>query len=80
MLTTDKNIKRTIMFNSCDSMDPDGSLTISIAKERLASLIKTNISCYANKTLTQELIDTISLQIVDSVEYFLNDKEKSPGS
>lgn len=49
--------------------------TISIATERLCSLLKSNLSCHAGKPLNQELIETISTQIVESVEYFLNNCE-----
>lgn len=49
--------------------------TIKLNPERLAALLKSNISCHLNKPLTQELIDELTLQIVDSIDYFINKKE-----
>jgi hypothetical protein len=43
-----------------------------ITSEKLCSLIRSNLSCHAGKPLTQELIETISSQIVESVDYILN--------
>ena len=48
---------------------------ITINTETLGSVIKSNISCHVNKTLTQELIDDLSKQIVESINYFLNNLE-----
>ncbi len=56
-------------------MPAEPELTISIATDRLCSLLKSNLSCHAGKPLTQELIESLSTQIVESVEYFLNSNE-----
>ncbi len=58
-------------------MPVEPELTISIATDRLCSLIKSNLSCHAGKPLTQELIELLSLQIVESVEYFLNNGDQN---
>ncbi len=50
-------------------------IMITLNKERLGSLVKSNISCHANKIITQELIDDITRQIIDSIEFFINKKD-----
>ena len=50
--------------------------TLIIDRALLANLIKSNLSCHVNKPVTQELIEEMTLQIVDSVQYFLNKEEK----
>lgn len=51
-------------------------IKITINEAALSGLIKSNISCHANKTINQELIDTITMQIIESVDYFLNKREE----
>ncbi len=51
-------------------------IRITINSTQLATLIKSNISCHTNKALTPELIDELVTQIIDSVDYFLNKKDK----
>ncbi len=46
--------------------------TLVINNDALSALIKSNIACYFNKSLTQELIDTLTKQIVDSIDYFID--------
>lgn len=41
----------------------------------LAPLIRNNLSCYVDKPLTKELIETLSEQIIDSIEFVLSKKE-----
>lgn len=41
----------------------------------LAPLIRNNLSCYVDKPLTKELIETLSEQIIDSIEFILSKKE-----
>lgn len=53
------------------------SSTNVITTERFCSLIKSNISCHAGKPLTQELIDTLCTQIVESIDYFLNNGDQN---
>lgn len=53
------------------------SSTKVITNERLCSLIKSNISCHAGKPLSQELIDILCTQIVESIDYFLNNGDQN---
>jgi hypothetical protein len=48
-----------------------------LTKERFGTLIRSNVCCHAGKLLTQELIETISTQIVESVEYILNNGDQN---
>jgi hypothetical protein len=45
---------------------------IKLNEENLSLLLKSNISCHFNKPLTQELIDTLTKQIIESIDFFLN--------
>lgn len=45
---------------------------ICLNEDKLAVLLKSNISCHFNKTINQELIDTLTKQIIESIDYFLN--------
>jgi hypothetical protein len=45
---------------------------IKLNTESLTTLLRSNISCHMNKTLTQELIDTLTKQIIESIDFFLN--------
>jgi hypothetical protein len=47
-------------------------LSIKLNEESLASIIKSNLSCHHSKTLTQELIEEISKQIIETIDYFIN--------
>lgn len=47
-----------------------------MTSEKLGTLIKSNLSCHASKPLTQELIDTLCTQIVESIEYFFDNQEE----
>jgi len=47
-------------------------ITITVNAEKLSTLLRSNISCHANKPLTQELIDILTKQIVESIDYFIN--------
>ena len=52
-------------------------LQITVNGVLLGNLIKNNLSCHANKPLTQELIEQITAQIVESVDYFLNKRDEN---
>jgi len=49
-------------------------LNISLNQEKLLSLVKSNISCHFNKNLSNDLIDALTQQIVESIDFFLNQK------
>lgn len=50
-------------------------LNIHLNKEELSKLLRSNLSCHLGKTLNQENLSEITLQIIDSIDYFLNNKE-----
>ena len=52
-------------------------IMITLNTEKLASLLRSNISCHMNKPLTQELIDTLTQQIVESIDFFLNKSDEN---
>lgn len=51
---------------------PQRSVKININAESLTTLLRSNISCHMNKTLTQELMEQLTAQIVESIDYFIN--------
>lgn len=64
----------------CNLKVPDDVLAkdcvkINVNTESLTSLLRSNISCHMNKPLTQELIDELTIQIVDSFQYFINKQD-----
>jgi len=48
---------------------------IKLSPESLAILLKSNLSCHANKPLNAELIDELTKQIIDSIAYSVNRHE-----
>lgn len=50
-------------------------IRIMLDNESLATLLRSNISCHLGKTLTQENLSEITDQIIESINYFLNQKE-----
>lgn len=61
-------------------VEPYGTLTvpahtkvkIKLNTESLTTLLRSNISCHMNKTLTQELMEQLTAQIVESIDYYIN--------
>ncbi len=51
------------------------TLKISLDNEKLTTLLRSNISCHLNKTLNQELMEQLTAQIVESIDYFINKSE-----
>jgi len=47
-------------------------IKISLNEERLSSLVKSNISCHINKPLSSDLINVLTQQIIESIDFFLN--------
>ncbi len=47
-------------------------LKIQLNTESLTTLLRSNISCHANKMINQELIDQLTAQIIESIDYFIN--------
>ena len=51
---------------------PQRSVKINLNAESLTTLLRSNISCHMNKILTQELMEQLTAQIVESIDFFLN--------
>jgi len=47
-------------------------IKIMLDNESLAKLLRSNLSCHTGKTLTQDTLNEITRQIIESIEYFLN--------
>lgn len=50
---------------------------IKLNAQNLTELLKSNMACHLNKSLTPELMDELVTQIIDSIEYFINKNEES---
>lgn len=51
-------------------------LKIMLDNESLGTLLRSNLSCFMGKTITQELLNELTVQIIESIDYFLNKKEQ----
>lgn len=49
-------------------------LKIKLDPMSLATLLRSNLSCFMGKTITQELLNELTLQIIDSISFFINQK------
>jgi hypothetical protein len=56
--------------------EEDHEPRIIFEAKQLTPLIKSNLSCHNNKPLTQELIEALTTQITESIDYFLNKREE----
>lgn len=48
------------------NLDPQ----IILTEEKLSCLVKSNISCYFNKPLSSDLINELTQQIVESINFY----------
>jgi len=53
----------------------DDEIRIMLNNEALATLLRSNLSCYLGKSITVELLDEITSQITESINYFINQKD-----
>jgi hypothetical protein len=53
------------------------AVKISLNTESLTTLLRSNISCHMNKTLTQELMEQLTAQIIESIDYFINKSDEN---
>lgn len=53
-----------------------GEIRIMLNDESLATLLRSNLCCYIGKIMTQESLNEITAQIIESMNYFLNKKEE----
>lgn len=51
-------------------------VTVKLNTESLTTLLRSNISCHLNKPLTQELMNELVAQIIESIDYFINKPEE----
>jgi len=54
----------------------DGEIRIMLNDESLATLLRSNLCCHIGKIMTQESLNEITQQIIESMNYFLNKKEE----
>lgn len=52
-------------------------LRVMLNNETLKTLLRSNLSCYVNKTITSEILEDMTKQIIESIDYFLNKPEES---
>lgn len=50
-------------------------IKIMLDNESLTTLLRSNLSCHLGKTMTQETLGEITSQIIESIDYFLNQKD-----
>lgn len=50
-------------------------LKVRLNSDSLATLLRTNLACHHGKVITQELSNEITVQIIESIDYFLNKKD-----
>ena len=66
-------------------VEPYGTLTvpahtkvkIKLNTESLTKLLRSNLSCHMNKILTQESMEQLTAQIIESIDYFINKSDES---
>lgn len=51
-------------------------IKIKLNTESLTKLLRSNISCHVNKNLTQELMEQLTAQIVESIDFFINKSDE----
>ncbi len=49
---------------------------ITLNNEALETLLRSNLSCYMGKSISQDLLGEITHQIMDSIDFFLNKKDE----
>ena len=60
---------------STNGIDMIDAINITLNTAKLSTLLRSNISCYIDKPLTYQLIDILTEQIIDSIDYFINKKD-----
>lgn len=49
-------------------------IRIKLDNESLGTLLRSNLSCHMGKNITQELLTELAAQIIESIDYFINNK------
>ena len=44
--------------------------------EELSTLLRSNLACHLGKMFTQELLDDVTLQIIESIDYLIDKKDE----
>jgi hypothetical protein len=52
-------------------------LMSTVTLQELMPIIRNNLCCHLDKTLSKDLLDTIIKQVNDSIDYFLDRKEEN---
>ncbi len=47
-------------------------IRIKLDNESLTTLLRSNLSCFMGKTVTQDLLNELIPQIIDSIDFFIN--------
>jgi hypothetical protein len=47
-------------------------IKIIINDENISTLLRSNLCCYLGKTITSDLLDEMTKQIIESLNYFLD--------
>lgn len=48
------------------------ALKMMLNNESLETLLRSNLSCFMGKNITQELLKELTLQIIESIEYLIH--------
>lgn len=48
------------------------ALKVMLNNESLETLLRSNLSCFMGKNITQELLKELTLQIIESIEYLIH--------
>lgn len=48
------------------------AIKLTLNTESLIPLLRSNLSCHMNKVMTQEVLEQLTAQIVESIDYFIN--------
>lgn len=50
-------------------------IRIKLDNESLTTLLRSNLSCYMGKNITQELLTELTKQIIESIDFYINKKD-----
>lgn len=50
---------------------------IKLDNDLLSTLLRSNLSCYLGKSMNQDVLNDMTVQIIESIDYFVNKKDDS---
>jgi len=50
-------------------------IRIKLDNDSLTTLLRSNLSCFMGKSITQDLLNELIIQIIESIDYFINQKD-----